>query len=239
LLVGAAALGALLLLGGAAAVALGGGDESPVAADPTPTAAASTSTRPSSTPSSTPPPTPRTPRLKATPGYRSVVFAVAAPRPTTGVDQAVEYRAADGWRTAGKKVTVATEQGGDRGCLTARTVARAGGERSVSNPVRECGTAQPRAVQFVRSPDPCVNSVGGPCTWYDVRVAGFAGPATPLVTIRRASGGAWCPGGCDWDAIRIGKDGRGYLRHDWKISRDEGIAVVTVDGASTRIHVYH
>ena len=104
--------------------------------------------------------------------------------------------------------------------------------------IRECGNAQPPTVEFIRSEDPCVNSVGGPCTWYDVRVTGFRSSITPLVSVRRVNGEPWCVE-CDYDRIEVGADGRGYLRHDWKISRDEGQVILDVAGVTREFHVYY
>jgi hypothetical protein len=227
----------LAILGGTAwAIGAGSDDDTttPVADDPT----TSPSAQPSGTSEPSPtPPAPKPPRVTAKPAYRAVVFEVAAPA-GAGREATVEYRAGDTWTPAKRSVSVPTKQGGDRACLVARSVAEESSEPSRT--VRTCGRAQPRTVRFIRNTaDPCVNSVGGPCTWYDVAVTGFAGPGSTLVRVRRPDGASFCGGPCDFDRIRIGKDGRGYLPRDWKISRDEGMVILDVDGVTARFRLYH
>jgi hypothetical protein len=229
-----AALVVLAILGGTAwAIAAGTGDgTAEVAADPT-TGADS----PSPEPSDSAAPAPQPPRVTARSAYRSVVFTVA-PAEGPGEEPAVEYRDGDTWQPARGRVSVPTKQGGDRACLIARSAAVDGGEPSRT--VRTCGRAEPATVRFVRNTDDaCVNSVGGPCTWYDVAVTGFPSSASPVVRVRRPDGTSFCGGPCDFDRIRVGKDGRGYLARDWKISRDEGVVVLDVAGVTGRFRLYH
>ena len=234
-----AAVAVLVVLGGTAwAIGALGSDDGTASADPPPASTPTAEPSPTPSASATPPAAPRPPGVVASPGYREVTFLLTAPEADRGIRHRLEYRTGEGWRTTGQKVSVPTREGGDRGCLTARTVASAEGLEQPGKPVRTCGRSQPRTVEFIRTDDPCVNSVGGPCTWYDVRVTGFAGPASPLVRVRRPDGASFCGGPCDWDAIRIGKDGRGYLRHDWKISRDEGEVILDVAGVTGRFRVY-
>jgi serine/threonine protein kinase len=228
-----AAVVVLVVLGGTAwAIGAGSDDDaSPVAEEPT-----TTVDSPSPDPSDTPAPPPPPPRVAAEPGYRSVVFTVTPPAARSG--ERVEYRRGDSWRRATRRVSVPTERGGERACLIARTAAVDGGEPSRT--VRTCGRAEAATVRFIRNTDDaCVNSVGGPCTWYDVAVTGFPSSASPLVEVRRPDGASFCGGPCDFDRIRVGKDGRGYLPRDWKISRDEGVVILDVAGVTGRFRLYH
>ena len=185
------------------------------------------------------PPTPAPPRVSAASGYRSVTFAVTAPHYRGSADVSLEADTGHGWDPIRRKVTVETVVGGVRTCARFRSLATAGdGTQSASRAVLQCGRAKLPTVQFIRSQDRCVNSIGGPCTWYDVRVSGLRSSTTPLVSVRRVNGEPWCVG-CDYDRIEVGADGRGYLRHDWKISRDEGQAILDVAGVTREFHVFH
>ncbi len=232
----AAVAAVLLLVGGIVAAVTVAGDPTPTVQVTTPPAAEETSTAEDTV---APPPVPDPPRVSATGGYRSVVFEARAPRYGDGADLSVEVDAGDGWETAGRKVRVTTPVGGAERCVRFRSRATAeGGAASTSRTVRDCGSARPPTVEFIRSDDPCVNSIGGPCTWYDVRVTGFRSLVTPLVNVRRVNGEPWCVG-CDYDRIEVGRDGRGYLRHDWKISRDEGQVILDVAGVTREFHIYY
>ncbi len=130
--------------------------------------------------------------------------------------------------------------GGAEQCVRFRSVAAAAEQSgpSASRTVRRCGTAAPPTVQFIRSDDECVNSIGGPCTWYDVAVTGFQSNSSPLVNVRRVNGLPWCEE-CVYDRIEVGTDGRGYLAHDWKISREEGQVILDVAGVTGEFHVFY
>lgn len=58
------------------------------------------------------------------------------------------------------------------------------------------------------------------------------------MNVRRVNGEPWCVG-CDYDRIEVGRDGRGYLRHDWKISRGAGDVVLDVAGVTREFRAYY
>ena len=186
-----------------------------------------------------PPPRPAPPRVSARSDYRAVTFVVASPRYDDEAEVVAEYNAGGGWLRARPTIEIETPMGGAEECVRFRSLAAAeSGGKSTSRAIRRCGTAQPPTVEFIRSEDPCVNSIGGPCTWYDVAVAGFSSGVSPLVNVRRVNGLPWCEG-CEYDRIEVGADGRGYLAHDWKISRDEGQVILDVGGVTGEFHVYY
>ena len=103
-----------------------------------------------------------------------MTFAVTAPRYRGSADVSLEADTGHGWDPIRRTITMETEMGGERTCARFRSLATDDdGTQSTSRAVRRCGRAQPPTVEFIRSEDRCVNSIGGPCTWYDVRVSGF------------------------------------------------------------------
>jgi hypothetical protein len=238
----ATAVAALLVVAGLAYAATAGSDDEH--RDPATTGGDSmpTTTGPDADadPGILPIQAPPAPEVTARPGYRSVAFVLTPPAEVSGVSYSLEVDRGPSWKAAGTRVVVPTEMGGRRACLRARTVATSpdGSQREAGDPVRACGTAKPATVAFLASSDPCVNSVGGPCTYYDVRVTGFPAGVHPDAKVRRVNGESWC-GGCGWDQVKVGKDGRGYLAHDWKISRDEGQVILDVMGVTGRFHLYY
>lgn len=238
----AAGIAALLVIGGVAyAAVLGSGDDDPGTQPTAPT------TTPDPATSSVDATTavavitaPEPPELSAAPGYRSVQFTLGSPPKVEGATLSMQVRSDKTWAQVGRRVVVPAAMGGRQVCVQARAVATAldGSDSKRSDTVRQCGRARPATVAFIRTDDPCVNSVGGPCTWYDVRVSGFPSGANPPATVRRVDGGSWC-NGCAWKRVQVGKDGRGYLRHDWKISRDEGEVILDVMGVTGRFHLYY
>ncbi len=235
---------ALVAAGAVAAVALTavlvnarGGTPSGAAAgptpDPTPTA---TEPSPASATSARPLARPAPPHVKAGPGYRSVVFTLE-PRKArrADVERKVQVDAGHGWKPA-SRFSLPTRQGGDRGCIRARTVAADGtGRRAASRPVRACGTAAPRSVRLVRTDDRCTAGAG--CHWYDVHVEGFAPGTSPQAFVYDAAGNPWCD--CTFRPVQVGKDGRGAQVHEWQVTpgRFNGYVTLVVDGVRQQVFV--
>jgi hypothetical protein len=232
-LVAAAAVAAVAVT--AVVVGAREGDPGP-SAGPSPETTEAVADEPSETPSAAPLARPAPPKLTARPGYRSVVFALSAPTGGRGeVERRVEVRTPDGWK-AGRRYTLPTRQGGQRGCVTARTVASDdSGQEATSKVVRSCGTAQPRTVRLVRTDDSC--SAGAGCRWYDVEVAGFASGTSPQAFVYDASGNPWCD--CTFRRVHVGKDGRGAQVHEWQVTPGHFNSTVTlvVDGVRQSVFV--
>lgn len=195
---------------------------------------------PSETPSVAPLARPAAPRVTARPGYRSVVFALSAPSggPSRGkdsVERRAEVRTPRGWEPV-RRYSLPTRQGGERGCVTARTVATDdSGQEATSRVVRRCGTAQPRTVRLIRTDDACTAAAG--CRWYDVRVAGFASGTSPQAFVYDASGNPWCD--CTFRPVHVGKDGRGTQVHEWQVTPGSinGTVTLVVDGVRQSVFV--
>jgi hypothetical protein len=185
---------------------------------------------------------PDAPRARTRPGYRSVSFVVADPRPVDGVEQQIEVRTGSGWAPAQQRLRVPTEQGGDRACVSLRTVARdAEGQQATSEVSRSCDRAAPRTVRLVRTPGSCSDTINGftyPCQWYGVVATGFADGADPLARLRPVDEGTYC---ADFDCQRVpvGDDGRGRLTHYFRIFTDSGVYVLDLDGVTTRARLYY
>jgi len=165
-----------------------------------------------------------------------VSFALAAPKAKAGLDPVVQVNTGDGWTDASsKRVTVPTRQGGDRGCLSARTLVTDGDQQAASDPVRACGTAAPRVVRLVRTADACSNGAG--CHWYNVYAEGFATGTAPKAFIYDSPGHPWCA--CSFHPIRIGKDGRGAQVHEWQVAPGAFARNVTlsIDGVTQVVYV--
>ncbi len=232
----AGVLVAMLLGGIAAAVTLSGMRDAPqLSPATTPVEAGVTS----AVDDAVAPPTPPPPTVTTTSGYRSVDFTATAPRyRESAAALLVEYRVDGGWQPADGRLTIRTPVGGAETCVRFRSRAiTVAGAEATSRATRECARAQPPMVRFVRSDDPCVNSAGDPCTWYDVAVSGFRDNVSPRVNVRRVNGEPWCDG-CVYDRVEVGQDGRGYLEHDWKISRDEGQVILDVSGITAEFHLF-
>ncbi|MFC4784310.1 serine/threonine-protein kinase [Nocardioides sp. MAHUQ-72] len=203
-------------------------------ADPGP----GSSAEPTATDSTSPAPLdrPAAPKVAASPGYRSVVFTLTAPRATgDDVERRVEVRTPNGWK-ATDRFALPTDEGGRRGCVSARTVDTDGtGQRATSKPVRSCGTARPRTVRLVRTDDACTAGPG--CRWYNVYVEGFATGSSPQAFVYGASGEPWCD--CTFRKVRVGKDGRGAQVHEWQVTPGRFNAKVTlvVDGVRQQVFV--
>ena len=216
----------------------GEGDPATPAAELTPGTTSSAVTEPTeaSTPTARPLARPAPPRVKAAPGYRSVVFALAttkAKRP--GIERATEVNAGHGWKPMAR-FTLPTREGGDRGCIQARTVDRDGaGQQATSNPVRSCGTAAPRSVRLVRTADACTAGAG--CHWYNVYVEGFASGTSPQAFVYDAAGNPWCD--CTFRPVQVGKDGRGAQIHEWQVTpgRFNSYVTLVVDGVRQQVFV--
>jgi hypothetical protein len=211
------------------------GDGEPAAGpDPTPSVSGSSSP-------ATPLPTPDPPKVTARPGYRSVVFQLVAPRAPQDVGQRVEVNAGNGWREA-RRMTITTTQGGDRGCIRARTVAfDDGGREQPGEPVRTCGRAQPRTAALVRVPGACSdfqNGITYPCQWYGLRLAGFSDGATPTALVRQEGATQPCTTASCERRVTISDGGRTFLPHYFKILTDSGFYVLDVDGVTSRVHLY-
>jgi tRNA A-37 threonylcarbamoyl transferase component Bud32 len=185
---------------------------------------------------------PAAPRARARPGYRSVSFLVAEPRPADGVEQQIEVRTGTGWAPAERRLRVPTRQGGDRACVRLRTVARdTQGQQATSDVSRTCDRAAPRTVRLVRTPGSCsdtINAYTYPCQWYGVVATGFADNATPLARLRPVDQDRYC---ADFDCQRvpIGDNGRGRLTHYFRIFTDSGVYVLDLDGVTTRARLYY
>jgi hypothetical protein len=140
------------------------------------------------TPSSTPPTTspstgssagsvpalepPGAPDLDATAAYLSVSFTISGPlTAANGID--LEMRTADGWADTPTSFQMPTRQGGEQACAQVRAVRVDGDRREAGAPVRECGTSQPRTVEWARSSTGCPTAGGVACYTYDLSVAGF------------------------------------------------------------------
>jgi serine/threonine protein kinase len=212
------------------------GDGEPVAGDsPTPSVSESPSTSLAALV------TPGAPKVTARPGYRSVVFRTLAPRSPEDVRQRVEVNAGNGWREA-RRMTITTEQGGDRGCIQARTVAYDDtGREEPGDPVRSCGRAQPRTAALVRVPGACSdfqNGITYPCQWYGLRLAGFSDGATPTALVRQEGATQPCTTASCERRVTISDGGRTFLPHYFKILTDSGFYVLDVDGVTSRVHLY-
>ncbi|NYD40780.1 serine/threonine-protein kinase [Nocardioides panaciterrulae] len=225
----------------AVAVGAGGGDDRAPAATPTRSSVGATgSPSPTSTPTETvetirPLADPGPPRVHAHAGYRSVRFTIDPPRKQRhGIERTMQVDAGHGWRTARRVVSVPTREGGARACVRVRTLDVDGSlQQATSKPVRSCGTAQPRAVRFVRTADACTN--GANCHWYDVYAVGFTPGTAPTAYVYNSAGQPWCD--CTFHRIRIGKDGRGAQVHEWQVP--EGYRTnVTLDIDGVRQTVY-
>lgn len=228
---------ALVAAGAVAAVAVTAvvvsahrGEPGRQAAEPTPSEAIATSSSPS------PLAHPAPPRVKATSGYRSVVFTLAAAKAKrAGVERRTEVDAGHGWKAA-SRFTLPTREGGDRGCVRVRTVVADGaGQHATSKPVRHCGTATPRSVRLVRTDDAC--TAGDGCHWYNVYVEGFASGTSPQAFVYDASGNLWCD--CTFRPVQVGKNGRGAQIHEWQVTpgRFNGYVTLSVDGVRQRVFV--
>lgn len=228
----------------------GDGDDQPVAGDPTTAATsdAADETASASPSSSTSPgttatlPAPKAPNVQARSGYRSVGFRIReAPEPGGDVVLTTEYDRGQGWQTLGDpRFTVDTGQGGERVCVRVRTIAEsAAGGSATSRVQRGCATSQARVVRLVRTPGACENSRGGPCTWYGVEVIGFESGSRPVPQLSSPGVGNWCEGGVDCVPVPVDARGRGRVARLVKISRDEGVVTLTVDGVRSRSRVTH
>jgi serine/threonine protein kinase len=186
--------------------------------------------------------TPVPPAARPQARYRSVTFLVAPPPRVEGVTQQVEYDAGSGWAPARRRLTIPTEQGGDRACIRLRTVASdARGQQQTSATDRACGRAAPRTVRLVRTPDPCSDTINGfdyPCQWYGVVATGFADGATPLARLRPVDEQEYC---VDFDCARLTVGDDGKLNEDryFKIFTDSGVYVLDLDGVQTRARLYY
>ncbi|MGZ4448856.1 MAG: serine/threonine-protein kinase [Nocardioides sp.] len=233
-LVPALVAAALVAVGTTAVVAATTGGDSTPQADPTPSAPTSAS---SPSASAAPLPTPAAPKLTAKAGYRSVAFTVYRPARAAGLTQALQVDSGDGWTTAtGKRVVVATRQGGDRGCLRARAVVSDGsGAEQPGKVARLCTSSAPRVVRLVRTNDACSNGAG--CHWYNVYAEGFASGVAPKAFIYDSPGHPWCQ--CDFRPIHIGKDGRGAQVHEWQVAPGAFARNVTlsIDGVTEVVYV--
>ena len=236
MLVAAAAVGAVVLTG--VLVNAGAGDPGTPAAEPTPGTTSSAAAEPTEAtiPTARPLTRPAAPRVEAAPGYRSVVFALAATKAKRpGIDRAVEVNAGHGWKPVAR-FTLPTREGGDRGCIRARTVDQDdAGRQATSKPVRGCGTAAPRSVRLVRTDDACTAGAG--CHWYNVYVEGFAPGTSPQAFVYDAAGNPWCD--CTFRPVQVGKDGRGAQIHEWQVTpgRFNSYVTLVVDGVRQQVFV--
>lgn len=182
-------------------------------------------------------PAPAPPTVSARPGYRSVTFAIAG----AGATERTEYDAGDGWQPAtGRTVEVLTTQGGERACITARTVGA--DPDTTSDEIRACGRARPRTVALVRTPGACTSEANGytyPCQWYGVRVSGFASRTAPLARLRPADQDRWCVAYDECRRVRVTADGRGRIDRYFRILTDSGTWVLDVDGVRSRTRLYY
>ncbi len=230
------------LVAGGVAVAIGAtafvvaasrGDAEPAANPPATTTPSET---PTPTPTAEPLVAPKPPKVTARPGYRSVTFTLAAPRAVPGTTQHLEVNRGQGWQRAVDHAKVPTKQGGERGCLTARTVVGDDtGREKAGRPVRSCGRAEPRTVRLVRTADSCTAGAG--CHWYDVHVAGFATGTAPQAFIYDSAGHLWCD--CTFRRVHVGKDGHGAQIHEWQVTpgRFNSYVTLVVDGVRQRVFV--
>ena len=213
------------------------GEPDQPAADPSPSVATSAEpTEAITSATARPLARPAPPRVEASPAYRSVVFSLAATKARhPDIRRKVEVNAGHGWRPAAR-FDLPTREGGDRGCIRARTVdADDTGRLATSRPVRSCGTAALRSVRLVRTDDLC--TAGADCHWYNVYVEGFAPGTSPQAFVYDASGNPWCD--CTFRQVQVGKDGRGAQVHEWQVTpgRFNSYVTLVVDGVRQQVFV--
>lgn len=215
-----------------AGVVLAQGDEP--SADPTAPGTTTTVT----SPTVDPPTAPAAPRVRAAPGYRSVVFTLAAP---SDDDVSIEVNAGDGWTVLqGKTRRVVTEQGGDQACLRARAVSTQDGLSANSDVARTCGHAQPRTVAMSADTSRSCSVIanGGyeyDCWWYGLKLSGFKPHSTQRVRMHEVGKPDDCPTKSSCQEVQV--DGSGRLQDPEliRVIEDLGIWVVTVDDTSIKV----
>jgi hypothetical protein len=217
-LIAAAAAAAVVVAGVGTYVAVADDDEEP----PGQTARDSSTADPPSTPPTsggTTPPTPLAapgaPRLDASGAYLSVSFTISGPLTVAnGVE--LEMRSAEGWTDAPSVFELPTDQGGEQACAVVRAVRVEGDQRRAGASVRECGTSQPRTVEWARSSTGCPPAGGVSCYTYDLSVAGFRPDEDITMEIvggtdPRSGVFYSCQEKCT-KPVSIDADGRGHLR---------------------------
>lgn len=188
---------------------------------------------------------PAAPRLAAVvPEERSVLFRLARPRLHGGKFRSFEWRRSTGkWRSSGKEVRVATNEGGEEACVYIRATAGTR-EDSASSPARRfCGRAAPRTV-VLRDNGACdgQGDDSANCRNLDVVVTGFrSGQEYAITTLANgdsttcvASDGSESP--C-FDTVTAGANGRGESASgvDWS---GAALLTVIVDGISASRRIY-
>ena len=199
-----------------------------------PTAPPSTGSSAGSLPALEPP---GTPELEASSAYLSVAFTISGPLTSAnGID--LEMRTADGWTDAPTSFEMPTRQGGERACAQVRAVRVDGDRRRPGTTVEECGTSQPRTVEWERSSTGCPSAGGFACYTYDLSVAGFRPDED--VTMEIVGGtdprtGVFynCVAKCV-KRVSVGADGRGGLGDAVRAYAGSS-NVVVVDGLRSRL----
>ncbi|CAB4689088.1 MAG: protein kinase [Actinobacteria bacterium] len=226
----------VLVLGGAAIATLGGDD------DPAPSADPSASPSISDSPSVPVDPTAAgEPQVAAEPGYRQVTFTVrpgvVSPDAPEGATVTTEVRDGDDWVAVDGPLRRPTPRGGERACVTLRSLTSYAATSVPGEPTTTCAQSQPPTVSLVRSDKRCVRTVGGttyPCTSYSVRVAGFETGTRPLAEILPVDGEPWCRDDslskryCR--TMRVDADGRASIDDYFAILVESGEARLRVSG---------
>jgi len=178
---------------------------------------------------------PGRPVVRATPGYRRVVFTLGGPLVEQD-DIVVEALVDRKWKRTKNPIGVPTPQGGVEACARVRLV-RVDGERRKNGPtVRRCAKSQPRDVELIKTETPCssfkgAESAGPGCFAYRLRAVGFA-PRTDAIMriVSTLENGELrpCTSDCTKD-LRFDADGRIKV-YPATGAYDNTVVTVEIDG---------
>jgi len=162
---------------------------------------------------------PTAPQGTASAAYRAVKFSFARPKAANGEVQ-LKVRDGSEWRTvSGSSYTLSTQQGGDHGCVTARTVAQYGWGTTKTADQKVCGNAKPASIWWTKD-SACASKwqsyYHGACNSWTLHYRGLQPFKSYQVTFKQNGGACGAvSGNCTLNPTVVSSDGRGSWMAAW------------------------